>query len=66
MYKKGNVYCTIHKNHMYLSQREKHVQEFFPKSGKVYEICGKDFRGNYELRSIKITNLLVQVYVAPK
>ena len=51
---------------MYLSQREKHVQEFFPKSGKVYEICGKDFRGNYELRSIKITNLLVQVYVAPK
>ena len=66
MYKKGNIYCTIHKNHMYLSQREKHVQEFFPKSGKVYEICSKDFRGNYELRSIKITNLLVQVYVAPK
>ena len=37
----------------YLSRREQHVQEHFRKSRKVCEICGKDFRGNYELKKHK-------------
>ena len=53
MHKKGNIYCTICKNHIHLSQREQHVQEHYRKSKKVCEICGKDFRGNYELTKHK-------------
>ena len=60
MHKKGNIYCTICKNHIHLSRREQHVQEHFRKLRKVCEVCGKDFMGNYELRkhkNYKHTNL---------